>query len=352
MPNTINIYETRNMAAVIKRTPPVRTFIRDTFFRNVKTSTSEKVDIDIKKGNRQLAPFVHRTKGGKIIPNSGYETKTFTPPMLAPDKLTMVDDLMARQPGEDLYSQQTPQQRAVVKMAEDFTELEEVITRREEWMCTQALFKGYIPVIGDGVNYVIDFDFENREEITIDTKKWSDRVNSRPLEDVARYKKHVQKTGYVNCDICIMGEDAAEDFINNESVLKVLDVKNVNMGAIAPKELPNGATYIGYYAKENISFYTYNEWYVDDWTDPDAQTVEELIPRDEIALLSTKANYSMLYGAITLIDEKTKQFVTYVAKRVPDTEVKKKPARRFLTMYSSPLPCPAEANSWFVAKVR
>ena len=54
------------------------------------------------------------------MPNTGYETKTYTPPLVAPEKVTTVDDLLQRRPGESLYSGRTPAERAVLKMADDF----------------------------------------------------------------------------------------------------------------------------------------------------------------------------------------------------------------------------------------
>ena len=152
MPNTVSIYEPRTMMGVIKKLPPVHTFFRSTFFSHEKTFVTKSVDMDYKKGARKLAPFVSREIGGKIIPNTGYTTETYTPPFIAPDKVTIIDDILDRQPGESLYSGRTPAQRAVEKLARDFSKLDEMITRREEWMCAQALYTGVIPIIGDGLN--------------------------------------------------------------------------------------------------------------------------------------------------------------------------------------------------------
>ena len=51
------------------------------------------------------------------------------------------------------------------------------------------------------------------------------------------------------------------------------------------------------------------------------------------------------------IDENTKEFRTVEGKYVPDTWVKRKPARRFLQLSSAPLSVPHGVDSWFVAKV-
>lgn len=352
MANEVSIYEPRTMGRVVSKLPPVRTFFRSTFFRHEETFVTKNVDVDFVKGSRKVAPFVHRVIGGKTVPNTGYETKTYTPPLVAPDKITTVDDLLNRQPGESLVSGRTPAERAVLKMSSDFAELRDMIARREELMCVQSIFTGTIPIIGEGLNEIIDFGFTNKEAITTAAKKWSS-ASSDPIADLKRWHKTVQQRGFINCDMCIMADDAATAFVNHEKVQKVLDVKNYNLAVIQPKQLPNGVTYIGTIHELGLDIYTYNEWYLDDWTDPDPKKAVEkpMVPDGTLALLSSNANYSMYYGAITLIDEATKNFRTVEGKYVPDTWTKRKPARRFLQLQSAPLSVPHDVESWFVATV-
>lgn len=348
MANEVSIYEPRTMGRVVQKLPPVRTFLRSTFFRNEATFVTKNVDVDFKKGSRKVAPFVSRLIGGKAVPNTGYETKTYTPPLVAPEKVTTIDDLLERRPGESMYSGRTPAERAVLKMSEDFIELREQITRREELMCAQAIFTGTIPVIGEGVNEVIDFQFTNKEKITTAAKKWT-ADTSDPIADLKRWHEIVQKKGFLNCDICIMGTDVANAFINNAKVKEALDVKNYALAVIQPKQLPDGVTYIGTINELALDIYKYNEWYLDDWTNPNAPEEKPLVPADTLALLSTNAKYSMYYGAITLVDEATGKFLTVEGKYVPDTWAKRKPARRFLNLSSAPLCVPHDVDSWFVA---
>ena len=61
------IYTPRTLGKVIRRMPPVHTFFRSTFFRNVRTFPTKSVDVDFKKGSRALAPFVHPRAGGKTV---------------------------------------------------------------------------------------------------------------------------------------------------------------------------------------------------------------------------------------------------------------------------------------------
>ena len=348
MANEVSIYEPRTMGRVVQKLPPVRTFFRSTFFRHEETFTTEKVDVDFRKGSRKVAPFVSRLIGGKVVPNTGYQTKTYTPPLVAPEKVTTVDDLLRRRPGESLYSGRTPAERAVLKMADDFVELREQIVRREELMCAQTIFTGKIPIIGDGVNEEIDFYFTNKETISEAKKKWT-ADTSDPIGDLERWHGIVQRTGFVNCNVCVMGSDVAKAFVNNPKVKEALDVKNYNLAVIQPKQLPDGTTYIGTIHGLGLDIYKYNEWYLDDWTNPATPEDKPLVPTDSLALLSTNADYSMYYGAITLIKEPDGNFMTGEGKYVPDTWTKRKPARRFLNLSSAPLCVPHDVDSWFVA---
>lgn len=343
-----SIYEPRTMGALIERIPRTTTFLRDTFFRNVETFPTKKIDVDFKKGNRQMAPFVHPKRGGKTINNEGYQTNSYTPPLMAPNILTTVDDLMKRLAGENPYSGRTAEERAVEKLAKDLMKLEEMNIRREEWMAAQAIFTGQIPIVGEGLNEVIDFGFTNKKKLT--TNKWG-TASADPYGDLKAWREEVQKTGFVNCDVCVMSSDVASAFLKNEKVMKMLDTKAYDLAVIKPKELPNGATYMGTIQELALDIYQYNEYYLDDWTDPEKPAQKPLVPEGNLALMSTSAEYSRYYGAITIIDEETKEFITVEGEMVPETWVERNPARRFLQLNSRFLPVPHEVDSWLVAEV-
>ena len=351
MSDQISIFNPRTMGRVVERMPKVHTFFTSTFFRRTKTFTTKSVDVDFKKGSRALAPFVHPKMGGKIIPNSGYQTKTYTPPQLSSDKLTTVDDLLERMAGESIYSGRTPAERAIEKIAEDMQELDEMITRRIEWMATQALLTGKIPIIGEGLNEEIDFKFTNKE--TLEGAQQWDKDSSDPLADIERWYEKVQKNGFINPDICVMAKDAARAFINHKKVKSVLDVDSYDLAVIKPRELPNGVRYIGTINGLGLDIYTYSEWYLDDWTDPNNPTQKPLIPSGAVLLLSTKAQYSMYYGAVTILDGRrvVEQFRTVEGARVPDSWTVRNPSRRFVQLNSKPLPVPHEVDSWHSATV-
>lgn len=346
---TINLYNPRSMGRAVERIPRTKTFLRDTLFSGKETFPTKSIDVDFTKGSRRLAPFVHERIGSKIIENTGYETNTFTPPLIAPDMIITTDDIMQRSIGELLYGGISSEEREDKKMIDNLKKLNDMITRREEWMCAQALFTGKIPIKGEGIDYEIDFRFTNKE-IKSNEELWSE-PSSNPIMQLTEMRKVVQKNGMVNPNICIMASDVADIFIRNHNVMQALNIRNIELARINPRELPSGATYIGTIPMLGIDIYTYDEWFVDDWTNPEIPENKPLIPDGYIGLFSTEVEFFMAYGGITLLNTKTGEFTMVENERVPDTYIEKHPDRRILQLNSRPLPCPIEVNSWYIAKV-
>ena len=166
MPNEVSIYTPRYLAEVVRIAPPVYTFFRDTFFTNVHVFPTKAIDFDLVKGDRRMAAFVHPRKGAKVLSSAGYETLSYKPPLINPYDVTTADQLMNRLPGEEMYSGMTPAQRAAQQQIADYARLNDGVTRREEWMCAQAIMTGQIPIVGEGINEIVDFGFTNKKKLT------------------------------------------------------------------------------------------------------------------------------------------------------------------------------------------
>lgn len=338
----IDLFETRTMLRFVERMPRVTTFLRDKFFSDKEFSPTNKVDIDIRKGRAKVAPYVSEKIGGKVVENSGFRTETFEPPLVAPTTITTAADLQKRSMGENIYSSRTPDERAAEKLVKDLRDLDDMITRREEVMCAQAIFDGEIEVKGEGVDYIISFGHTNREALS-GQNLWSVETSNK-YADLKRWVRKVQETGFVNPDTVIISPDVTDVLLKDEEILKLLDIRNVNIGEFKPQNLPNGATYIGRIAGVG-DIYEYSATYYDDIEDE----VKPIVPDGTIALLSSEADFIMAYAAVTIAKED--ELVTYEADRVPDSWTEKRPARKILQLSSKPLPIPKEVNSWFVAKV-
>lgn len=349
MPNTVSIYDPRYLAEVVRLAPQIHTFMRDSFFTKKKTSPAERIDFDLVKGDRRMAAFVHPRKGGKVLSASGYETLSYKPPLINPYDITTADQLMNRLPGEELYSGMTPAQRAAQKQIEEYNRLNDAVVRREEWMCAQAIMTGQIPIVGEGVNEIIDFGFTNTKKLT-GTAMWG-ADKAEIVKNLREWKRDVSKNGFSNVDMCIMGSKALDLFLDDLDIRSRLDTKNYGFGIINVQELPNGLTYYGHLNDPSLDIYCYNEYYLDDWTDPEHPATKPLVDPNKIVLINHAPNFLMGYGLCTYIDEASKQWVSAQADRLLRSYVEHHPDRRLMEVQSHPLPIPDKVDSWMVVEV-
>ncbi len=342
----INIYDTRTMLAAVKAMMPANTFLKSTFFPKENTFLTEHVDVDYYKGRRKMAPFVSPRLAGKVSDRKGFETKSFKPAVIKPLRAITGDDINKRSFGENIYSAKSPDVRAAELLAQDIQDLDEEITRREEWMVSQVLFTGQVHMLGEGVDQTLDFDFTNKQTLS-GTDLWSDKTNSDPIADLKQYRLTVIQKSGVTPDMVVMSSDVVDAFTSHPAVQKVMDNNRIILGKIEPRTLPNGVTFIGSISSLGLDIYSYDEWFYDE----EAKTEKPMVPTGHIMIASTRARSSMLYGAVTLADANTSNFLTVEGSRVPDSWIQKNPAARFLQINSRPLPVPHEVDSWYVAKV-
>lgn len=344
MPNMVDLYTPRTLAEVVKTTPPVRTFLRDRFFTNVKTFPTKRVDIDIVKGNRKMAAFIHPMVGGEIVQAEGYETKSYAPPLINPATISTADQLLERLPGEDMYSGKTPADRAAEKLIEEYNQLNDMTTRREEWMAAQVLTTGQLKVKGKGVDEVIDFGLTNKITLT-STKKWgaSDADIWGNLKD---WKQQVSRNGFANANMVIMGKAAADAFMADATVAKLLDNRRIEIGAIKPEEMEGGLTYYGHLNLPGVDIYGYDEVYLDDETGE----TKPLIPDNVVLMIPSAASFMRAYGLCTYLDD-AGAWHRAETDRLLRTYVEHRPDRRFIELQTHPLLIPDKIDSWFAATV-
>lgn len=348
MANEVSIYEPRYLAEVVRTAPPVRTFFLDRYFTNIKLFPTKSVDIDVVKGDRQMAAFIHPMVGGEVLRDEGYKTENFTPPMINPMTVTTAEDALERMPGEDLYSGLTPEDRAAKQLTEDYKRLNDAATRREEWMAVRSIMDGQIPIVGNGMNKVIDFGFTNKVKLE-GTKQWG-KSAAKPLDDLEDWVDQVLTNGFSNVDHVIMGKSALRAFLADSIVKEMLDNRRVEMGLIKPSDLANGARYIGHLNKPNLDIYTYGEVYLDNWTDPQNPTTKRLIDDNKIALMPSNPNFMRAYARTSYIDD-TKRTITATTARLLRTYVAHSPDRMILELQTRPLTIPDKVDSWLVAEV-
>lgn len=347
-----DIFDTRTMLQALDLAPPVETYLRDRYFGNVKEFDTALLEIDIRKGKRRMAPFVHPKIGGKTVERDGYRVDTFEAPEISPDMVTTADQMLKRSIGENVYGARSPNERAARQLGEDLVTLDELITRREEWMASQALFTGEITVKGDGYDEVLRYwptTPADRPYLALAAGDRWNEATSNPLLDIRTACRTIRQGSGINPTDVLLGTDALEALLANEGFAKQLDNRRIDLGHIDPQRLPNGVTYWGYHKGAAVDIFTYDEWYLDD------DGVEQpMVPLKSALIGSPNVRTTMAYGCVTLMrgsgDNAAPEF--YAARRVPDSWTQRKnPAGRIVQIKSRPLPIIHQIDGFFVLKV-
>lgn len=346
-----NLFDSRTMMAALEQAKPPRTFLLDTFFSGApRTFDTEAVDIDIIKGKRRLAPFVNPRREGKVVEKRGFKTRSYKPAYVKPKMVTTSEDILKRDPGMTIYSPNSgPAAKAAAELGRNLAEMNEMITRREEWMAAQALTTGTCPIIGEGVDDLVDFLVEATHLPTLaGTAKWTDHTNADPLGNLKTWKRLIAKDSGINPSIVVMGLSALDNFLNCDKVIgstgggkNLFNMINVQMGRIDPRILPDGVTYYGSLQELGLEIYTYEEWYVDD----DSDIESPMIPTNKVMLGNPAARTEKMYGAIRDLSALAS------VPRFPKSWTVEDPSARFVMLQSAPLIAPIQVDAFLCATV-
>lgn len=341
----MDIFDTRTMLEAVEQIPSARRFLMQTFFNGgaPRTFATKTVDIDIVKGQRKMAPFVHPRMPGSIALRDGYSTSTYAPPYIQPKMETTAELILKRAAGDNPYAARTPLERAGAQLGKDLVDLDDQITRREEWMCAQALTTGQVRVIGEGIDDTIDYLMAADHKVTLSTKKWS-AADGDPIGNLRTWKRKIAKDSGRSANVAVLSGEAVDAFQNNELVMKQLNTRRVDMGLIVPQELPDGVTYLGYLNDPGVDLYSYDEWYLDA-----AGAEQPMITAGGLILGATNTRNAMLYGAIQDLEAIESGMVE--AARFPKSWVTKEPSARWLKLQSAPLAGLLEPDAFIYAKV-
>lgn len=334
-------YTTREMVEAIELTPPVRNFLTKTFFPRERTHIAEKVEVDVKKGKRVMAPFVSPRIGGKVIARQGYQTNEFTTPRIAPERVMTVDDLSQRTPGESVYSRRTPSEREDELLADDLTDLDDSIQRRIEWMCRQVIFDGKLDIVDKemGVDFQIDYGFQNIIVLTSD-KFWSlSTVDPMPL--IKKERRRIIRESGSAPDMFLFSEDTIDTFIGNPFIKEAMNIRNMQNIEIKPRVVDDHLTFYGRIASLGLDIYSYNESFINDEGEE-----EDIIPSGACLLASSKGIGGIEYGLISQMEDK--KLHSYEAKKVPKIYCNEGSDVKIIRLTSRPLPKPDDIASWTV----
>jgi Phage major capsid protein E len=139
-----------------------------------------------------------------------------------------------------------PENREAELLARDFSELNTLISRREEWMASQCLFEGKVTCLdGDTQEVVAELTYGTPSK-TVPAKAWSDPA-SDPLSDLRGAMRLVANQSGASADLVVMGQLTADAFESNPNVLNAYDKQRINQGQLTSQNLSWGVQSLGTY---------------------------------------------------------------------------------------------------------
>ncbi len=310
-------------------------FFYNMFVNKVKTFEQESVQIDIVRATRRMAGYNVRGAVAKNIKQKGYKSYLYTPPIINDSSVISFATARKAVAGEDIYSPLSPQARAVVHQAESAVEMSEAIDRRIEYQIYEALFTGEIsiPENGGKVGFPVDTTLLDISP----SASWA-TASTKITKDVKDTSLSVFKKSGKTPDIMVLGADALEGFLDNTQIKDQLNNRRVEGSKLDPKEIPDDATYIGYFNFEGyaLDVLAYNGMYAD----PDTGEDTPYMPAKKALLINMAARREMLYGGIESHE------ATMAVPQFVDSWESKNPDGWIVRIQSAPLFAPVALDTW------
>ena len=348
----IDILSTYIMIALVDEIVPETSFFKDRYFPTGAEDifANDKVLVEYRKADLQMAAFVEPRAGDIPVDRRGYEISEFSPPYIAPSRMLTTDDLKKRGFGEALFSGSTKAERAARIVLQDMIDLNRRIKRREEWMSAQVMITNgcemqqYIDADTEGEKLRIRYYDDVSDHTYTVSNKW-DSTTGKFFEDVEAMCWMLAQRGLSAADL-VLGSQAAQCVSGIEKVQKLLDNRNMTFGTLAPRvEEYAGIAYIGSlnFGGFQLDIFNVLHSYVEN------KVTKTFFPSTS-AMVTAPGCGRMMYGEVTQIDHGSTEFSTYAKDRVPKLVVDQNKDTRKLRLAARPLAAPNNYSPYIYAE--
>ncbi len=267
---------------------------------------SEKVEIDVERDEPNVAlPVQDLDTGFRHNKNTKFTNKEWTPPVFNEAAIVKGWDTLKREPGEIPYSDGEFIGRARARALRSLPKLERKIRRAIELMASQVLQTGKIS-IKDSTGALYEEDFEAKDtHFPNAATTWGDS-GADPLNDLQGLAQKIRRHGKTRPRVLIFGETAFGKFIDDATVQKRLDNRNMKLGEVAPEVRGAGATFQGFVWIGHYRFemWTYDGFYID----PETNTDKSFVDDNNVIMLSraappddAAARFDLTFGEMPLL---------------------------------------------------
>lgn len=342
----MNVFSTAYLMGIVSTIPTVPSFFRKLFFSKESLSTSEQIFFDVKTSKARLAPFVHPMSEGGIVEQTGFETKVITPAYIKDKRAFDPNKAIKRKAGEAIGGNLSPQQRMTAILEEEFVDAMNMIDRRVETMCAEALISGQNTITGKGFNAVVSYGRAGGNAYSTGTL-WS--ATNAGGEYIANIPKDlmdasliISKAGGGIVRAVVMDSKAYGLFVLNKAV-RAIDSGWVASGlrtssVLDPKQLTEGeAMYMGMLGTFEIWVYNY------EYINPVTGSAANVMPDNTVLLVGSNVQGEENYGIIK--DVAAIETNQYAQKVFAKSWLNEDPSVRYVMLQSAPLMVPLRPNA-------
>ena len=349
------VVETVKLILAVKKMYPVYQFFKNRYFPDGTVYYSEKALIEMKEGNKRVAPFVVPVVGGIPMESEGYRAEEIDAPYIAPKMPITAEELAKKAFGENPDSPRKPEDRQKEIEADHMDDMRKSILRRMEVMCTDIITTGETCMkhystaedASKGTNYKLKIlrfyreEFKNKYKFT---KAWASMTTAEKLQTLYEMVAILKRRGVHVTDLVMTG-DVSMQLMTDPAFLEYYNKLAVKTGVIDQKELPDGVTSHGTINVNGVllNMFTYDE----EFEDLDGKS-KPFLPKGTIALLKPGMG-TTAYAQVTLV--KNGAFHSYADKIIPRVVADENNNAMEVQMFSRPVPYPLDWNGWLVANI-
>lgn len=285
-------YHPRALLGVVNKKARISTFFLSTFFPNMYTFETEKVDLDEIDEAVNSAVFISPEISGKVIRTRGFETRSLQPASLKPKHEVNPSKTLARRPGESVSGSLGLTERRQAIIVQNMMDEEKAIVQTEEWMASQAILFG--EYVCEGVEFErmhVDFNRAPENNIVLSgLARWSvqNKETFNPMHDIEEASKNAES----GLNIMIFDQKGWHLFNSFKAVKDVLETRrgsNTHLET-ALKDLGKDVSIKGYVGDVMCVVYT-------GYRRVDGNK-EYYMPENTLVLGHTEYQGARLYGAI------------------------------------------------------
>lgn len=355
MPNTIDIYDTYAMMGIVEEIVPKASFFKDRYFptdEDTDIFAHDKVLVEYQHGDKAMACFVSDRVGDIPVDRLGSEIHEYEPASIAPSRVLSLDDLAKRGFGEALIVGTSKAERAARLQEKDLKDLDNRISRREEFMAVQTMvtnaceMQEYIDANTKGEKKYILFYNGTSDHIYIPAISWN-KEGANIKGDIEAMCETLASRGLQAADL-VLGKNVSPVFQNNETIMKLIEKNSgFNFGEINAQLKDTGTACLGVFNFDGFVLTVFKSF--EQYQDENGKS-QYYFPADGAMVTFPECGH-LMYAQVGQIEAGDTEHTFHAGKRVPKLVIDYNADTRKVRLKSRPLAAPKQYCPYMFATV-